>query len=227
MRAFCAKHPPVIDEESEYANIPVVYIKAPDKPSRTLFYKSILAELGHPILYNEKEEELKLKTLNMICGCKVRLIMVDEMHDIARERMSNDLISFLQFLKHFINQTGRPFVIAGVPVIFDVLAYDREVTGRFDEVVELEPLKLTEFVKLLKAFERMMPLRRPSDISGNESAVQLLFTASEGYIGRAANLLMDACKIAIDSKEERITLDILKKVPDRSIRTYFKRKRGD
>lgn len=217
MKAFRDEHKPKTNPESEFAEFPAVYINSPDKPNRTEVYKKILAEIGHPILYNAGEEDLHRHTLNMIRGCKVGTIMIDELHDISRERMGNQTLEFLRFLKNFINETGRPFVVGGVPLILGLIESDPQLSGRLNTVIRLEPLKIVDFSKVVLSYEKFMPLRRPTNFRADENAVQFLYTHSRGYIGLLSKLLKNASKIAIDSGEERITLDILQKVPDRSI----------
>lgn len=48
MKAFLDKYPPTLNPETEYAQHPVIYLLAPDNPSRTAVLKKILEALGHP-----------------------------------------------------------------------------------------------------------------------------------------------------------------------------------
>jgi hypothetical protein len=211
------------DSDGEYTEKPVVYIRAPDKPSRLAVYSKILAELGYPITYNPSEEALRLYTMRMINACQVKVILIDEMHDISRDTLSHQIVEFLRFLKNFINETGRPFVLAGVPVVLDLIASDTQIEGRFDNVIRLEALNESDFALIIAGFERMLPLRRPSQLRKNEPALRFVYDRCNGLIGRLSHFLEDACKIAIDTGEERITLEILERVPDRRIRTVGKR----
>ncbi len=122
MVAFRDKHPAEVQPGSEYAEFPVVYFRAPDNPSRTAILKSILAEVGHPLLYNASEEDLRRHVVNMLRGCRVGTVIIDEMHDIQRAYMSNKVVEFLRFLKNLINETERPFVVGGTPVLLDIVA---------------------------------------------------------------------------------------------------------
>jgi hypothetical protein len=219
MKQFCAENPPFMDPETEYATHPAVCILAPDTPDRIEIYKSILAEIGQPILYNAKATDLRRYTINMIRSCKVKTILIDELHDISRQRMSDQTVEFLRFLKGLVNATGRPFVVSGVPLVLDLLLSDEQIEGRFETLVRMRPLGKTDFVKAVLAFEKQIPLRRPSNFRQDESILQFIWTFSEGYIGKISNLLKDASRVAIESREERITLEILQKLPDKSIRS--------
>ena len=228
LTAFRARHKPDIAPGAEYAEFPVVLIQAPDKPSRTAVFKSILAELGHPILYNASEDDLRRHTVNMIRGCKVGAVMIDEFHDISRERMSNQLVEFLRFVKSLINETGRPFVIAGVPAVLDIIASEKQMAGRFETVVELRPFTRPEFAKILLSFEKVLPLRNPSNLRDRKNAeiAHDLFARSGGLIGRLSTLLHDACRIAIESKVECLTPEIVRAIPERAIEAARRRAAG-
>jgi hypothetical protein len=206
-----------VDADTEFSKHPAIYLRAPSTPSRMALLKSILQELGFPLLYNANEEDLRLHTINMLKKCQVGTVMIDEIGDISHEYLSNKVVEFLRFLKNLINETGRPFVVGGIPAILDLLGSDNQIAGRLDTVIRLLPFRLNkDFVTTVLSFGRLMPLRRPSELR-DEALIQHLFTHSQGYMGRLSYYLHDACQVAIDSGEERITMDVLRKIPDRSI----------
>lgn len=223
MKAFRDKHPPEVNRETEYAEHPVIYITAPDAPSRTAVLKKILDELGHPLLYNASDENLRAHTIRMLKSCAVGTIMIDELGDIQRDYVSSKVVEFLRFLKGLINETGRPFVVGGTPIILELIGGEEQIAGRLNTVVRLMPFTLSEFVKILLAFERMLPLRASSDFRTDEALVRAAFDLSGGYIGRLSYLLHDACQVAIEDGSERITLSTIERVKDRSIATVGRR----
>ncbi len=223
MTAFRDKHLPKVNRETEYAEHPVIYITAPDNPSRTAVLKKILDELGHPLLYNASDENLRAHTIRMLKGCAVGTVIIDEIGDIQRDYVSSKVVEFLRFLKGLINETGRPFVVGGTPVVLDLIGGEEQIAGRLNNVVRLKPFTLTEFVKILLAFERMLPLRKASNFRSDEALIRTTFDLSGGYIGRLSYLLHDACQVAIEDGSERITLATIEKVKDRSIATVGRR----
>ncbi len=218
MMAFRDLHQPRIDPDSEYAEHPVIYMRAPDVPDPVIVLKKILTEIGHPLRYNASPADLRSHAIMMLKACRVGTVMVDELHDIQRDgRMDAKLVSFLTFLKNLINETGRPFVVGGTQVLLDIIASDDQIAGRLNTVIKLKPFTLDQFAKVLLTFERMLPLRRPSNFRSNELVIQQCYTLTQGYIGRLSYLLEDACKIAIDSGEEKITASTIDRVRDLSI----------
>ena len=223
MVAFRESNEPKLNPETEYAEHPVIYLTAPDNPSRTAVLKKILEALGHPLLYNASEEDLRNHTVRMLRGCAVGTVMIDEIGDIHREYVSGKVVEFLRFLKNLINETGRPFVVGGTPNILDLIGGEEQIAGRLNTVVRLRPFTLQEFVKIILAFERVLPLRHYSDFRSNEQLIEFAYRQSGGYIGRLSNLLHDACQVAIEDGSERISLSIIELARDRSIATVGRR----
>lgn len=218
MLAFRDLNPPQIDLRTEYAEFPAIYLTSPDNPDPVVLLKKILIELGHPLRYNPSPADLRSHVIMMLKACRVGTVMIDEVHDIQRDaRMNPKIVNFLIFMKSLINETGRPFVVGGTHEVIDLIATEDQVAGRLSTVVKLKPFTLAEFVKVLLSFERMLPLRRVSAFRENEDVIQALYSLSQGYIGRLNYLLHDACQVAIESGDERISAFTIDKVKDRSI----------
>lgn len=218
MTAFRDAHPPTANPEHEYADHPVLYIKAPDDPNPVVFLKKLLEELGFPVNYNAQAADVRAYTVRMLRLCRVGTVIVDEFRDIGNERMSAKLIDFFVFLKNLINEVERPFVVGGTRSVENMVASDPQLAGRLNQKIELRPFKIAEFVKVLLAFELMLPLRRDSAFREDERLIQQLYSMSGGYIGRLNAFLHDACQVAIESGEEKIFLSTLDRVQGRSIK---------
>lgn len=224
MTAFRDLNPPHMSPEYEYAQHPVIYLTALDEPEPVTVLKKILNELGHPLRYNPSPADLRIHTVRMLKDCRVGAVIIDEIHDISRDnRMNAKIANFLVFMKSLINDTGRPFVVGGTHTVLDIIASEDQIAGRLNSVIKLKPFSLAEFVPVFLAFERMLPLRHQSKFRENEALIQLVFTLTQGYVGRLNYLLEDACKVAIDTGEERINTDIIEKVKDRSIQSVGRR----
>ncbi|WP_244884737.1 TniB family NTP-binding protein, partial [Paraburkholderia mimosarum] len=65
--------------------------------------------------------------------------------------------------------------------------------------------------RLLAAFERVLPLRKPSDLTRRE-IVQFVLSASGGLTGEISTLLNDAAELSIRSGDEFIGLSHLEHV---------------
>lgn len=224
MQAFRDLHKPTIVPEAQFAEHRAIYIGAPDKPSMPIVYSAILDALNHPLFYHRDEVSLRKHTVKMVRGCNVGVIMIDELHDISRQRMSNALLDFLGQMKNFINDTRRPFVVGGVKVITEVLSQDDQIASRFPTVVELKPTRRKDFIEVVADFGRLLPLRRPS-FEDDDEVFRILYDRTQGYIGLLSRLLRAACQEAIDTGTESVTRQLLLALPDRSVKAFAKTQR--
>jgi len=214
---FRADHPPKLDAESGYLQTPVVSLVAADLPSRTIILKDILKQLGRPQVYNPPEEELRLAVEELFVKCGVRVLIIDEIGDIAREHASNRAILLLRFLKSMVNRTGRPLVVAGAPSVLDLFARESGNASRARTEFRFDAYTTADaFGRLLIAFGGLVPLRHASDMRDERIGLHLA-SASEGYIGRLVHYLVDVCRAAIENGDERITIELLRKVVPRSV----------
>lgn len=67
-----------------------------------------------------------------------------------------------------------------------------------------------DFRSMLGAFEKVLPLRRPSNLVGKQ-IVQFLVSASAGLLGEVSRMLNEAAESAIVDKSERISIEHLEK----------------
>ena len=65
-----------------------------------------------------------------------------------------------------------------------------------------------DFLRLLVSFERLLPLKKPSDLITPQIANKL-FLLSEGYLGEVSQILVEAAVLAIEKGTEKIDLTIL------------------
>ena len=68
-----------------------------------------------------------------------------------------------------------------------------------------------DYLKLLASFERMLPLKKPSNLVETNLSIKLL-AMSEGIIGELASILTKAAVKAIKSGKEQITLEIVNSI---------------
>ncbi len=89
-----------------------------------------------------------------------------------------------------------------------ILHLDPQHASRFD-VIKLENWKLNpDFQRLLKAFEAVLPLKRPSGLFKHEIA-QLIHSISGGNTGNVHDLLVECAREAITSGKECIDRELI------------------
>ncbi len=220
LRRFAEENRVPDDVRREYSEHPAVYILAPAQPSFPIVLERILEELGHPGFHNQSSEMIERYTKRMMARCEVKVVIADELFDIKNNpRIQARTVEFTGALKNFINSTGRPFVASGVPELVDLLTSESQLVTRFETTVPLKPMTLKDFIPVLLAYQKQLPLRSPSNFEQDEEIINHLFARSNGYIGRLSRILRRACRLAIETKDERITLRILERVDSQSILT--------
>jgi AAA+ superfamily predicted ATPase len=114
----------------------------------------------------------------------------------------------LNLLKYLANDLRLSVVLVGTEDAPIALQSDAQMSSRFTPFEIPRWRENEEFRGLLNAFERVIPLRKASNLS-QRSMVQFLFSRSDGLIGEVSRLLNEAAERAIVDGAEQITLEHL------------------
>lgn len=197
---FRRTHAPMSEEDRE--RIPVLSVQMPSEPSPSRFYTSLLAALGAPLRPRERLAELEHRSLKLLRAVGVRLLVIDELHNILAGKGSTQR-EFLNLIRFLGNELRLPLIGVGTYEAYLAIRSDSQLENRFEPIV----LPLWEegenFYSLLTSFMMALPLRRRSFISTPHMARYLL-TKSEGTIGELTSLLTSAAIAAVESGEEQI-----------------------
>jgi hypothetical protein len=197
---FRRKYPPTSCADQEH--IPVLCVQMPSEPSVTRFYVALLAALGAPLRPRQRLPELERLALSLLCGVGVRILVIDELHNVLAGNGSNRR-EFLNLLRFLGNELRIPLVGVGTRDAYLAIRADDQLENRFEPII----LPLWEVSddsgSLLASFAASFPLRRRSSIA-TPDMTRYLLTRSEGTIGELAHLLTAAAVAAVDSGEEAI-----------------------
>lgn len=190
--------------------LPVFLVQAPPVPDEVRFYNEMLTKLFAPFKFSEKVDKKHFQVVRILTKTNTRMLVIDEIHNIiagSTQRKHN----FLNTLKNLGNELQIPIVTVGTKDAFHAISSDAQLANRF-EPVTLPRWKMDEdFVRLLVSFERMLPLKEPSNLADVGTAAKLL-SMSEGVIGELSTVLSRAAVFAIKTKRERITLKELESI---------------
>ena len=208
---FVSTHRRVLIKDEEgmpRALVPVVMISAPDMADMKNVYIKILEEFPTGFRPNDTLAKLRHQALYMMRDMGVEMLIIDEIHNLLETTMTKQRL-VMNGIKNLSNELKIPIVGAGTSVAVKILSTDPQHASRFD-VVRLGKWELNqEYRGLLKAFEKRLPLRKPSHLYQKEKA-KLLYTLSNGNLGNLHKLIT-ACAIeAIESETEEITLEIIR-----------------
>lgn len=195
-----------IDEHSEAVR-PIVVAHAPPTADEKSLYVSILSQFWTPFRVSDTVPALRHQTINKLRVSKTRVLIIDEIHSIligppVKQRQ------VMNSIKMLCNELAIPVVGVGTRDAVKVLQTDPQHASRFS-VISLTKWELDEdFQTLLAGFEKVFPLKKPSDLSDPELATAL-HSICEGNLGDLLMLLTECAKQAITSGSEKIDMAIV------------------
>lgn len=204
---FQTRHPADDNSDGEGAKVPVLVVQAPPVPDEGRFYNAILELLFAPYKSADRVDKKQFQVIRLLKHVKLQVLIIDEIHHILAGNLNRQK-AFLNVIKYLGNELEIPIVGVGTKDAFRAIQTDPQLSNRF-EPATLPRWELDEnFLRLLMSFERMLPLREPSNLHDRTLAAKL-FSMSEGYIGELSKLLAAAAVLAIESGHERIDAKVL------------------
>ena len=140
----------------------------------------------------------------------LKVLVIDELHHILAGNLTKQR-QLLNTIKFLGNELQIPIVGVGTKEAFNALQSDPQLSNRFEPSALARWKYDTEYLKLLASFERMLPLKKPSNLIEENKAMKIL-AMSEGTIGEIATLLTRAAVEAVRTNTEAIALDIFDKI---------------
>ncbi|CAG2155257.1 hypothetical protein LMG26411_04857 [Cupriavidus numazuensis] len=199
---FERRHPPEYDEEKGVEHRKIVSMQMPPTPDQSRFYTSLLFELGAPFNAAAKLSVLEKLTREVLREISPRMLVVDEVHHLLAGSYREQRAS-LNLLKFLANDLQMTIVLVGTQDAEFALQTDSQMSSRFARFVMPRWQESEAFRGLLAAFERILPLRRPSNLAKRE-VVSAVLAASGGLTGEVSRLLNAATELAIRDGREMI-----------------------
>jgi hypothetical protein len=204
---FYQKHPPYDNPEGESIILPVLIIESPPVPDENRFYNAILEAVFAPYRASDRVDKKQFQALSILKRVCLRMLIIDEIHNLIAGSL-NKQRHFLNTLKYIGNKLQIPIVGVGIKDAFVALQTDPQLSNRFKPAVLPRWEMGNDYLRLLASFERMIPLKQPSDLTETTLALKLL-SMSEGIIGELSAVLTEAAVKAIKGGDERISIKLL------------------
>ncbi|MBD9359936.1 TniB family NTP-binding protein [Methylomonas fluvii] len=218
LREFLHRHPAEDRAGLDSVFAPVIYIQSPPGPSEHIFLNNLLMLLGATVRTNDSADRKLLQLLAILPRLQTKVLMVDELNALLAGSATKQRF-LLNMLKFISNELQICIVAAGTLEAEHAIRSDAQLQSRFPMRALPRWQQGEDFRRLLYNFEYLLPLKQPSEIYKGEIASKL-YGLSEGVIGEVAKILRSAARYAIQSHEERISIDVISKC------TYVSRK-GD
>lgn len=211
LKEFVRRNVGVNSPKADAAYIPVVRVQAPAEASEDKFYSAILRFLQAP----ETSARLTAKedrVLKIMRAVGTRVLIIDEVHNIISGPTAKQQ-TFRTSLRYLANDLGIGIIAAGTLNALHAIQADAQLKSRFQHKVKL-PLwtKEEDLKSLLASLEIFFELNSPSNL-GQRSIRDVLSKRTNMTIGEIISILRDAAIAAIESGAERITPELLQRIP--------------
>lgn len=191
---------------------PLLLINAPSSPDEKSFFIAILENFFAPHRPTHTKHQLRQQTIHLMKKFDTRMLIIDEIHNFLSGSASAQR-DVMIMLKNLSNELQLSIVGVGTKDAVQILHTDPQHASRFD-VISLPKWSLDiDFLKLLASFEKLLPLKNPSNLKEKQIATTL-FEISSGNFGDLNKLLIACAKDAISSGEEKITYETIMRHKD-------------
>ena len=204
------EHPSIFDAFKGVERRQIVAMQMPATPDQHRFYAALLFELGAPHSATASLSTLERLARDLLRRIGPRMLIVDEVHHLLAGGHREQRAS-LNLLKYLANDLKLSVVVVGTSDALLALETDAQMRSRFTPFEIPRWRESDEFRRLLSAFERVLPLRRASNLA-QRAVVEFLLAASGGLTGEISRLLNEAAELAIGDASERITMKHLEHV---------------
>lgn len=204
---FLRKHPADQNLDGDSVLVPVLLVQAPPVSDEGRFYNTILDAIFAPYKSHDRIDKKQTQVIHLLKRMQTRMLIIDEIHHILAGSMNRQR-AFLNVIKYLGNDLQIPIVGIGTKDAFRALQTDPQLSNRFEPAVLPRWNLDRNFLRLLVSFERMIPLKRPSELQTRELAVRL-YNMSEGYIGELSRILTEAAATAVQNETEQINHEVL------------------
>lgn len=200
-------------EHPEFTEVPVLYVEVPAKCSVKMLAALMLRNLGSPFWNRGDEVERTDQLITLLKGCRVRMIVVDEVNHLADRGAEKSHYHVGDWIKQLIRLSRLPVVLAGTSAASILWETNEQLADRFREQIilaplSMEPSRLLELRSVLKTFLALMKEVPCLDITEDATARSIAF-ATAGRLRDIRRLLVRAIEIAASQPRFAITRSTL------------------
>ncbi|MDK2771101.1 MAG: TniB family NTP-binding protein [Flavobacterium sp.] len=213
LNQFHKRHQAYVDEDEKgFSKVinPVLYIQAPPEPDEKRFYNIIFEKLYAPYKTSEKIEQRQLRLIHLLKEMETKVLVIDEIHHVLAGTLAKQRL-FLNVLKYLSNELQIPLICAGTRDAFNAIQTDTQLSNRFEPKVLPRWTNDKELKRLLISFENILPLKKESHLIEN-SITNKILAMSDGLIGEISKIIELSTIMAIETKIEKITPNILNSI---------------
>ena len=214
VKLYMRSHPRIVTEEATV--VPVLYATVPVPATCKSLVTALLTAIGDPAAEKGSQVTQTLRLKRYIGACKVELLILDEFQHFQDRESLRVLKTVSDWLKVLMDETGVPMVLAGLPYSHTVLddENNEQLRRRFALRIELAPFgfktsrERQDFRRFLNIIDEKLPLAEGSDLADPATAF-CIYEATDGVVAHVMKLIRCATVIALESRREKLTMEIL------------------
>jgi hypothetical protein len=200
-----------VSKEDDLLKAPVLLMQVPSGEEGD-FYDELLDTVKAPAKKTDRINRKRELAINALKSLHVKVLILDEFHSLLGGSYTKQR-NLLGRIKYLSNKLSISIIAAGTKDAFQAIQADDQMASRFTPYV-LPRWKMDdegEYQSLLASFNKMLPLKKDSNLSDDDIAAKILLMTNR-TIGQISKLLQTCAKAAIESGEERITQKTLAQV---------------
>jgi hypothetical protein len=189
---------------------PAIRVELPPGANVSLFWETMILGCGSVCRTSDHWQVKRAQACSMFKSLEPSALIIDEFHNLLLGS-ARDARYLLGELKWLSNNFSMTVILFGIEDASNLLEYDPQMTGRFDQIALPWWKGNAELPSLIDTFEAILPLPERSDLNSPEM-MRLIDEKYDGTIGSLARVLQEAATLAIRAGRPRIDAKILSKV---------------
>lgn len=210
MKDYPRRHTP------EKTIVPVLYTRVPVPATCKSLVSRLLIAIGDPTAEKGTQISQTLRLRRFLEACCVELLILDEFQHFQDRDSHKVLRTVSDWLKLLMDETCVPIVLVGLPYSHTILDApgNEQLQRRFGGRIEMEAFRYStskerqDFRRFLNVIDDKLPLAEKSELADPSTAL-CIFEATNGVIGNVMKLIRHATRFALESNQEKLTMEIL------------------
>jgi Bacterial TniB protein len=210
LKACLLRHPGSRLDDGIY--MPIVYIKAPAKPTVKGMAELLLEELKDPNPERGTEIERTRRLKRLMPKTRTRLVMIDEFQHFVDKGTTAVMYLVSDWLKILVDDVRCSLVVAGLPRCQAVIDQNEQLAGRFLAPINLSRFRWTNlderanFIGILGSFHKELREFIGLPELDSDPVAFRFWCATGGLIGYLTKLIRRTVCNAVAKKSDRVTL---------------------
>jgi hypothetical protein len=210
---FTQKNPKIRTPEGLRA--PVLAVHMPTKPTIPGLCEHILTELGDPQADKGTVAGLESRTWKLVKDCGVKMLFIEEFHQVFNPTRGEYMYSFGEFLKNLAEKGGAFLIPVGLPHAEYAIKCNEQLRARMRAPIRLPRFDWNdedsreEFIAILQAMHESIGRYFKLPQIESERIAFLFYCATGGIIGYIAKILDRSVRTAVRRNSFKITMEDL------------------